>query len=167
MATPAVTFVFADWIAQFGEFAAVSPVAAQAWFNRATNFCSNDTCNPAFIRDPTGAMLTGLLYLLTAHIAWLNAPRDASGNPAATGSPASPIVGRINTASEGSVSVGADMGDANEASPSQAWYMQSKYGSEYFYATAGFRTALYAAQPTILPENSLFFPRGPRWRGGF
>lgn len=159
MTTPAVTFVFADWIAQFGEFSAVNPVAAQAWFNRATNFCSNDTCNPAFVNDPTGATLTGLLYLLTSHIAWLNAPRDANGNPAATGAPASPIVGRIDQASEGSVSVHADMGDVNAGSPSQAWYMTTRYGSEFWYATAGIRTAFYVAQPTIVPGPP-YFGRG-------
>jgi Protein of unknown function (DUF4054) len=165
--TPAITFVFSDWVAQFGEFAAVNPVAAQAWFNRATNFCSNDTCNPAYVQDPTGGILTGLLYLLTAHIAWLNAPRDAFGNPAATGAPASPIVGRINTASEGSISVGADMGDANEGSPSQAWFMTTRYGAEFWYASVQYRHGFYVAQPTILPENSLFFPYGPHWRSGY
>ena len=164
MTTPAVTFVFADWIAQFGEFSAVNPMAAQAWFNRATNFCSNDTCNPAFVNDPTGATLTGLLYLLTSHIAWLNAPRDANGNPAATGAPASPIVGRIDQASEGSVSVHADMGEANAAFPTQSWYLQTRYGAEYISATARIRTAFYVAQPTIVP-NPPYTGRG--WGRGF
>ncbi len=145
MTAPAVTFVFADWVAQFPEFAAVSQTAAQSWFNRASLLCANDTSNPAFA--DTGSQLLTLLYLLTAHIAWLNAPRDALGVPAATGQPASPIVGRINTASEGSVSVGADAGDANAGSPSQAWYMQTKYGAEYWAATATYRTAIYVPRP--------------------
>lgn len=145
---PPVTFSFADWTAIFPEFAGTNPTAAQNWFNRATFLCGNEACNPAN-RQP--GMLQDLLYLLTAHIAWLNAPRDASGNPAATGAPASPIVGRINTATEGSVSVGADMGDADAGSPSQAWYLTTRYGAEYWYATAFVRTARYAALPTIVP----------------
>lgn len=143
-----VTFVFADWVAIFPEFAATNPAAAASWFNRATFLCGNEACNPA---NRVPGMLQDLLYLLTSHIAWLNAPRDANGNPAATGAPAPPIVGRINTASEGSVSVGADMGDANAGSPSQAWYMQTKYGAEYWAATAFVRTGRYAALPTVVP----------------
>ena len=152
-----VTFVFADWVGQFGEFANVSPTAAQGWFNRASILCDPSINNPA---SGTPGMVTTLLYLLTAHIAWLNAPRDANGNPAATGQPASPIVGRINTASEGSVSVGADMGDATAGSPSQAWYMTTKYGAEYWYDTAGFRTAGYVPPPFRFPPG--FVPFGGR-----
>ena len=151
MTTPPVTFSFSTWVAQFPEFTNCDPTAAQSWFNRASILCANDTCNPAYGLDGTGAMLGTLLYLLTSHIAWLNAPRDANGNPAATGQPASPIVGRIDQATEGSVSVHADMGEANAGSPSQAWYMQTKYGSEYWASTATFRTFRYSALPTIVP----------------
>ncbi len=158
---PPVTFDFATWVVLYPEFAAVAPVQGQNWFNRACFLCGNETCNPVF---NVPGMLESLLYLLTSHIAWLNAPRDQFGNPAAIGSPPSPIVGRINTATEGSVSVGADMGDANAGSPSQAWYMQTRYGAEYWAATAGVRTARYVAQPTIIPEN--YNPFAVRWRGG-
>ena len=146
--TPLIAFDFPTWVGMYPEFAACSSQQGQGWFNRASVLCDNSACNPA---SCTPGMLSTLLYLLTSHIAWLNAPRDANGNPAATGAPASPIVGRINTASEGSVSVGADMGDANAGSPSQAWYMQTKYGAEYWADTAGFRTARYVAQPTFVP----------------
>lgn len=139
-AAPAVVFDHATWVGLYPEFAAVSAPMGQNYFNRATFLCQNNSQNPTFC---TPGMLESLLYLLTSHVAWLNAPRDASGNPAASGSPPPPIVGRINTASEGSVSVGADMGDANAGSPSQAWYMQTRYGAEYWAATAGVRTARY------------------------
>jgi hypothetical protein len=145
--TPFVTYSFADWTAIFPEFANCSTAQGQSWFNRASFLCANDACNPAAC---TPGMLADLLYLLTSHIGSLNAPRGPDGNPAATGTPASSIVGRINTATEGSVSVGADMGDANAGSPSQAWYMQTRYGAEYWAATAGFRTARYVAQPTVV-----------------
>ena len=141
---PPVVFDYPTWVGQFPEFANCSSPQGQGWFNRATLLCADWPTNPA---NCPPAMLQTLLYLLTSHIGWLNAPRDLNGNPAATGLPASPIVGRINTASQGSVSVGADMGDANAGSPSQAWYEQSKYGSEYWAATAGFRTARYIGPP--------------------
>lgn len=134
---PAVAYDHATWVGGFPEFAAVTDAMGRNYFNRATFLCQNNSQNPTF---GTPGMLESLLYLLTSHIAWLNAPRDALGNPAATGTPPPPIVGRINTASEGSVSVGADMGDATAGSPSQAWYMQTRYGAEYWAATAGVRT---------------------------
>lgn len=152
MTTPVVTFDFKTWIGQFAEFGACTPPQGQGWFNRATAICDNSACNPLFGLDGTGQILSTALYLLTSHIAWLNAPRDGSGNPAATGQPASPIVGRINSAGEGSVNVGADMGDATAGSPSQPWYMQTKYGAEYWAILAPTRTAVYSARPTIVAQ---------------
>lgn len=146
--TPVVTFDNVEWIAGFPEFTNVGAGLGQRYFNRASFLCGNEASNPAACQP---GMLADLLYLLTSHIAWLNAPRDANGNPAATGAPASPIVGRIDQATEGSVSVHADMGDANAGSPSQAWYLTTRYGAEYWYATAFVRTARYAAQPTVVP----------------
>lgn len=151
MTDPAVTFSFSTWTSIFPEFGACTSDQGQNWFNRASFICSNNASNPA---NGTAGLLSTLLYLLTSHIAWLNAPRDASGNPAASGSAPSPLVGRIDSAAEGSVNVHADMGDANAGSPSQAWYMQTKYGAEYWAMTAGFRTACYIAQPTLLPGVS-------------
>lgn len=136
-----VVFSLGTWTAMFPEFAACSQAQGQGFFNRASFLCDNSTQNPA--ANPDNGTLDNLLYLLTSHIAWLNAPRDALGNPAATGAPASPIIGRIDQASEGSVSVHADMGDVNAGGPSQAWYMQTRYGAEYWAATAGVRTAGY------------------------
>jgi hypothetical protein len=146
--TPPVTFVFADWAAAFPLFANCDPTMAQSWFNRATFLCGNLPSNPT---NCVPGMVQNLLYLLTAHIAFLNAPRDGSGNPAATGTPAPPIVGRINSASEGSVSVGADMGDVNAGGPSQAWYMQTTWGSEFWAATAAVRTFQYVPAPRFGP----------------
>lgn len=158
--SPPVTFVYSDFVGQFGQFAACSSGQMQGFFNRACNIFANEQANPSFC-DNT---LTTNLYLLTAHIAWLNAPRDANGNPAASGAPAPVLVGRVNTASEGSVSVGLDMGDANAGSPSQAWYMQTPWGAEFWAATAGYRTMRYAARPTL--TASMFLGRGP-FRGGW
>lgn len=147
--TAPVTFDPTAWKAAFPEFVACSDAQANSWFARASFICGNEACNP--LNAVTGR-LQMMLWLLTAHIGWLNAPRDANDNPASTGSPGSPIVGRIDQASEGSVSVHADMGDATAGSPSQPWYMQTKYGSEYWYGTADMRTARYVARPTVVLE---------------
>ena len=155
MTTPAVAFVYADWIAEFPEFVAISSPMAQGYFNRASLFCANDNCNPAF---PAGILLQ-LLYLVTAHIAWINAPRDADGNPAATGEPGSPLVGRINSAAEGSVNVATEW--TGSGSPSETYFTQTKYGAEFWQASAQFRTMRYSPRP-ILVAGAIF----PYYRGG-
>lgn len=153
---PPVTFDYDGWVALYPEMAGVSESAATAYFGQACLYCANDTCNPAFC----AGVLPALLNLLTAHIAWLLSARDANGNPSsAGGQPAPTTVGRISQASEGSVNVGLDMGDANAGSPSQAWYMQTKYGAMYWAATAQFRTMRYSARPTIV--GGPVYPGGP------
>lgn len=161
--TAVVTFDNPTWVGMFPEFSAVGATLGAGYFARASAICFNDASNPLYGLDGTGSILQTALYLLTSHIAWLNAPRDANGNPAATGQPASPIVGRINSAGEGSVNVGADMGDANAGSPSQAWYLTTKYGAEYWSLLAPTRTAVYAARPTVVVQP-FFIGRG---LGGF
>lgn len=156
MTFPAVTFDPAAFTARYPEFGALSTPQLQAYFNETNVYCANDTCNPSF---GVGVLPT-LLNMLTAHIAWLNAPRDANGIPAQTGAPASPLVGRISDATEGSVSVSTDMGDADAGSPSQAWYMQTQYGVAYWYASAPYRTARYLANPTFVPSAIFTGRRG-------
>lgn len=51
------------------------------------------------------------------------------------------IVGRVNQATEGSVSVSAEM----IATANSQWYLQTTYGASYWTATARFRTAIYIA----------------------
>ena len=162
MATPAVTFNYAAWVARYPEFSAIGQPLAQAYFDEADSYCANDTCNPAFcVTVYAGSspvpLLARLLYMLTAHIAWLNAPRDANGVPAATGQPASPLVGRISSAAEGSVNVGIELNGSG--SPSEAFFTQTKYGFAFWQATAQFRTFRYAAQPTRVA--SAIFPFVP------
>lgn len=151
-----VTFNYATWVARYPEFSAVSPDLAGSYFDEAGLYFANCGWTASLKIAPT------LLNMLTAHIAALNAPQ-ANGSPATTGQPASPLVGRIDQASEGSVSVHADMGDANAASPSQAWYMQTKYGAAYWAATAQFRTARYS--PRVTPVVNGVFPSGPGFYG--
>ena len=71
-----------------------------------------------------------LLYLLVAHFAVLQARLD-SGNEA---------VGRIASASEGSVSVAMDNGQTTSA---EKWYQQTPYGSKYWALTKKYRSFFY------------------------
>lgn len=126
-----VTFNYAQWIATFPEFTAtVNPTQAQSYFDLATSIHRNDGGGPV---NNAAQQLT-LLNLVTAHIAAMFAP------PAA-GQTASGIVGRINSATEGSVSVQAAY--SNNVSEQMAWFIQTKYGAMYWTATAPFRTMRY------------------------
>jgi hypothetical protein len=158
-AAPTVTFDPAAFIAAFPDFAGCSAPQLQGYFNRATLLFANAGWTGALPQAAT------LLDLLTAHIAWLNAPRDANDNPSSQGQPASPLVGRVTNASEGSVSVQVDMGEADAGSPSQAYFMQTKWGAEFWAATAQFRTAFPVIRPRVAPGlagSYPFFPRGRR-----
>lgn len=139
-----VTFSFATWTAGYPEFSACTPAQGQAWFDTASLYFRNDSLNPA---DAAGT-LSALLYMLTSHVAWLRTPRDANGNPAATGQAPSPLVGRITNASEGSVSVATENKFPDGA---PQWYQQTPYGAAFWAATAPYRTMRYGANPTIVP----------------
>src|SRR5208282_6034259 len=92
------------------------------------NYCRNDGGGP--VCDANQQTL--LLNLLTAHIAQLFAPAKNGQSP-------STLVGRINTASEGSVSVGAEF----PATPAASWYITTQYGAAYWQLMLPFRTARY------------------------
>ncbi|EJX7554741.1 DUF4054 domain-containing protein, partial [Escherichia coli] len=113
---------------RYPEFSSVDDALLQQYFTQATIYLDNtDTSRVSDL-----AVRSMLLNMLVAHIACLY-----SG---ANGQSPSGLVGRIDSASEGSVSVHADMpgGTANSA-----WYMQTKYGADYWNATAPFRTFQY------------------------
>jgi Protein of unknown function (DUF4054) len=153
---PPVTFDFPTWIAMFPEFSGLNAPQGAAYFIQATLICANSATNPI----NADGNLAALLYQLTSHFAWLLAPRDANGNPAASGQPASSIVGRISSATEGSVTVQSEWNAGSDPSAFQAFLIQTKYGAAYWAATAQYRTARYLARPTIVA-------RGFRPRGGF
>lgn len=150
------TFDYAVWVAMFPEFAACTPAQGQAWWNTAQLFFANDGTGP--VQSPTDQQT--YLNWLTAHVAWLRAPRDPAGNPAAAGAPPPATVGRISNASEGSVSVAVEW--PASGNPSEAWYVQTQYGATFWQLTAGFRTFRYSARPTPWPAPG----RGWPWRGG-
>ena len=114
-----VQFNYAQWAATYPEFnATVNQTQAQNYFQIATSIHRNDGGGP--VNDPTQQL--NLLNMLTAHVAALFAPPVAGAQP-------STLVGRINSASEGSVSVQAAY--SNNVSQQMAWFVQTKYGAMY------------------------------------
>lgn len=153
-----VTFNYADWVAQNPALANISEPQATNFFNLATLYFNNLGWPGSLTQAAT------LLYMLTAHIARLFAPRDALGNPSSAGTFPPPIVGRVSSASQGSISVQTDY-DSN-SSPSEKWYNQTPEGAAYWAATAQFRTALFIPGPQRARRAaaaSYVFPRARGW----
>jgi hypothetical protein len=126
------SFDYSAWIARYPEFSTVDEPTATAYFTEATIYHANDGSGP--VANASQQLL--LLNMLTAHLAQIY-----SG---ANGQDPSPLVGRINTASEGTVSVGAELPGLPG---SAAWYSTTKYGLAYWAATAPYRTMRYRPGP--------------------
>jgi hypothetical protein len=125
-------FSYDTWSARYPELAwSVDEVLANAYFDEATLYLSNTACSP--ISNPVRRLL--ILNMITAHIAQLNAPIN--------GEESSQLVGRISSASTGSVSVSAEY--HAPANGSEAWFNTTKYGAAAWAATASLRTFRYVA----------------------
>lgn len=127
-----VQFDYPSWIALFPQFNYLGPTQVTAYFNLATAFNRNDGGGP--VTSPQ--LQSTLLNLATAHLVQLFAPKADGQAPA-------PIVGRINSASQGSVSVGAEM----PSTPNAAWWNQTPFGAAYWQVSAPFRTMRYLPGP--------------------
>lgn len=144
-----VTFDPAAFVVDYPEFTGISAGVLGRNFTRAT-LQLNNSCG-SLVQDANQREL--FLELLVAHVTFLNqGTNDGAGNV----NPPPGVVGRISAATEGSVSVTAEY-DA-PGSDSQAYYIQTKYGAEFWNATARFRTMRY-----IAPQNN--GPIGPIFRG--
>ena len=172
-ATPAIPFDYAGWVAAFPQFAAINQADGQSYYDTAGMYCANDVFNPAFcIQVAQGTVmvpaLQRLLWLLTCHLAFLGAFRDAAGNPSSTGTvPPSPLVGRVSAATEGSVNVSVELNEAGYPIP--AFFSQTSWGLAYWTASAPYRTMHYSPMPTIVVDGAYpAFPylgsRGTGWR---
>lgn len=128
-----VAFDYTSWATRYPELAcSVLPPLALAYWTEAQLYCDNTACSP--ISDLTVRAM--LLNMVCSHIAALNAPLN--------GQPSSPLVGRVSSASEGSVSVQTSM----DVAPGTAqWFAQSKYGASFWAATAQYRTMHYMPNP--------------------
>ena len=148
-----VAFDFNAFSATFPELEPIGAPLAGQYFAIATLMHANDGSGPI----SSAAVQSSLLNLLTAHIAWLFAPRDASGNPAQSGSAAPNLTGRVSSATEGSISVQTEALEGfNTAQAS--WLSQTRYGALYWASTARFRVMHYRrgpclTRPGIFPLN--------------
>ena len=137
------SFVYADWIIRYPEFSAVASNLATMYFNEATLYLDNT--DSSLVVDVT--QRTMLLYMLTAHIA-------AGNGSGISGQGANPLVGRISSATEGTVTVNAEY--ASNTPGTMAWFITTPYGAAYYQATAPYRTMRY------MPGRS--YPQGlPSW----
>ena len=128
-----VVFDPVGFVARYPEFSTVSNPLLTDYFTEATIYLNNTDTSPVLDLN----IRAMLLNMLVAHIAAINSGIN--------GQAASPLVGRINSATEGSVSVGTDMGPVTN---SQAWYLQTKYGASYWAATSIYRRFLYVPRPS-------------------
>ena len=143
----AVAFDYSLWSVRYPELSAsVGPTLAQLYFNEAGLYCDNSDASP-ISDDSVGGERSMFLNMLTAHIAALNASIN--------GQPSSPLVGRVSSATQGSVSVSTD----NQYLPgSVQWYQQTKYGAAFWAATAKYRTFFYVCghPRTVDPYQSQY-----------
>jgi hypothetical protein len=147
MTTGVVIFDPAAFKARYPEFSSVDDALLRAYFDEAAALYLDNTDASRVQQIEQRSVL---LNLLVAHIAQINAGSSVQ--------PASPLVGRVNTATEGSVSVGTDMGAVPGTA---AWFLQTKYGASYWQATAQFRTMRYIPGASSCPYPT---PPGPGWR---
>jgi hypothetical protein len=141
MTTGVVIFDPTAFIARFPEFSTVTADTLTAYFNESTLVLDNTDASMVQQIEQR----TPLLWLLTAHLAALY-----SG---VNGQAPAQLVGRINNASEGSVSVATDYGTQPATA---AFYLQTKYGAQYWQMTASIRAMQYVpgfpqAHPYPLP----------------
>ena len=151
------TFDPAAFRAQFTAFATdPSDAVLQGWFDLAGEvYLRNDGSGP--VRS-VGAQ-TNLMYLLTAHLTQLFNGPDGSA------SGGSGLVGRISSATEGSVTVATEY----ESTMNSKFFDQTEYGAAFWQATASWRTfPAYIPGPTRFGNGigtfGLAGPFGRGWR---
>ena len=131
-----VAFNYDMWVTRYPEFSAVPQPQAQAYFDEATLYWRNDgtsLCSATVTQSL-------LLNMLTAFVAQQYAQADGSTDPGGA-KPSDTPVGRISSATEGSVSVSLE----NLYPPgSVQFFQQNKYGASFWQATAVYRTMRYA-----------------------
>jgi hypothetical protein len=137
MSAGAVVFDPAAFIARFPQFANVDAALLQAFFDEAAALYLNNSAR-SIVRDLAERSI--LLNYIVAHLGTLSGVLT----PAGQGSTATQV-GRVSSASEGSVSASMDMGQQSKGA---AFWLQTQYGAAYWQATAAYRTLRY-----VLPRR--------------
>jgi hypothetical protein len=130
------TFVPADFLELYPEFSllnAARPTILAIYFGKAGLYCRND--GAGLVKD--AYTLTQFLWMITAHIAAING--GVNGQQPGQG------VGRISSVGEGSVHVSLEMKTPGSA----AWFMQTKYGAEYWQASLPYRLGGHYVNPHV------------------
>lgn len=132
-----VVFVPADFKLIYPEFGAVPDARCTAMFGLAAGSLLDNTDNSPVM---AGDVRTNLFYLLVAHLLTLFGTGVAGANDDAGSSP----VGRLSTATEGSVTSSFEY-DVPQGSAIAPWFLQTAYGALYWTAIAPYRSARYIA----------------------
>lgn len=128
------------FLTAYPNFTGVPSGTLEATFNIATIYLRNDGTSP--IRSV--ALQTTLMFMLTAHLLQITFGPDGEGAKAGNTGGSPGLVGRISSASEGSVNVSLDY----PSTPNSAWFLQTPYGANFWQATANYRRARYLPGPT-------------------
>lgn len=161
----AVTFNYQTWITRYPEFASVPEETAALYWEEAGILWNNQGCSAA----TTESIQRVLMNCMTAHIAALYWKTPAMGGPGAQ-DPNTPV-GRVQSATEGSVTVSTDLGLTPSASAFKAWLQQTKYGLNFLALITqylGMRYVPGAMQPGGLgPTGYAGVPpsQGVYWNG--
>lgn len=127
------------------EFRALYPsitatdVQLEDYFAMAETFLDNTECS--LVKDLKARKR--MLYLLVAHIAMLTGMAE-KGNP---------VVGRISSATEGTVSVALDYGTMGN---NERWYLQTPWGAMYWQLTKKYRSAVYRLGIAPMPVQRTY-----------
>lgn len=121
----------------FPEFGGVTDVQLQFLFDEATDYLNNTEYSP--VQEYTKR--ERLLYLLMAHLAYIRYGYIDAGGTRVGGTG---FVGRVSSATEGSVSVSTELGSMSD---SATWYALSPYGLAFWQATKWLRIAKYYPGP--------------------
>lgn len=135
--TGVVVFVPATFKTLFPAFALVADGLLSMYFTLATLVLDNSCCS----RVQDANVREQLLNLLVAHIA------SIFGGP--NGTP-SGLVGVVNSATEGSVSVTAEL--ASNIPFTAAYFAQTQYGLLFWQATAPWRQFVYVAPAPVCAD---------------
>lgn len=118
---------------------AASDAQLEDYFAMAETFLDNTPCS--IITDLKARKR--MLYLLVAHIATLTGMAEAGNN----------IVGRISSATEGSVSVSLDFGTMGN---NERWYLQTPWGAMYWQLTKKYRSIAYRLGRAPMPVQRVY-----------
>lgn len=124
-----VVFDAPEFVLSYPAFVTLTNAQMQSAFDVATLFLNNSCCS--VVKDAVARQR--LLYMITAHVCALIY--------GANGLAPSGIVGRVDKAAEGTVSVSAAYVD--DMSMSEAYFSQTPYGAMFWQATVAYRMGGY------------------------